>query len=164
MKIFLCMILALVLLTGCQQPKDFETMSDSFVQPDVPQPREVFLALPEDAAKAVLEATGTGTLYLCDGYTVAVQTLAAGNLDATLREVTGYGRDRVQLWERKEGDISRFVCVWTAAGEGGDQMGKTTILDDGDYHYVLSVMANAEDAGELSETWQQLMDSFNIAP
>lgn len=164
MKIFLCMILALVLLTGCQQPKDFETMSDSFAQPDVPQPKEVFLNLPEDAAKAVLEDPGAGTLYLCDDYSVAVQTLPAGNLDATLREVTGYGREKIQLWEKKEGDNSRYVCVWTAAGEGGDQMGKTTILDDGDYHYVLSLMTAAENAGELTETWQQLMDSFNIAP
>lgn len=164
MKKVLCVIFALVLLTGCQQPRDFETMSDSFVQPDVPQPKEVFLNLPEDAAKAVLEDPGAGTLYLCDDYSVAVQTLPAGNLDATLREVTGYGREQIQLWEKKVGGISRFVCVWTAVGEGGDQMGKTTILDDGNYHYVLSVMANAEDAGELTETWQQLMDSFNIAP
>lgn len=164
MKKLLCVLLATVLLTGCTQPKDFETMSDSFEQPDLPQPKEVFLNLPEDAAKAVLEATGTGTLYLCDGYSVALQTLPAGNLDATLREVTGYGREKIRLWEKKEGDISRFVCVWTAAGEGGDQMGKTTILDDGNYHYVLSVMAAAEDAGKLAETWQQLLDSFSIAP
>ncbi len=164
MKKVMCVIFAMILLTGCQQPKDFETMSDSFVQPEQPQPKEVFLQLPGDAAKAVLEAEGTGTLYLCDGYSVTLQTLPAGNLDATLREVTGYGREKIQLWEKKEGDVSRFVCVWTAAGEGGDQMGKTAILDDGDYHYVLSVMAAAEDAGELAETWQQLMDSFNIAP
>lgn len=163
MKIFLCVLLAL-LLTGCTQPKDFETMSDSYIEPELPLAQKVDFQLPEDAAKAVLESAGTGTLYLCDGYSVAVLTLPAGNLDATLREVTGYGRDKVQLWERKEGDISRFSCVWASAGEGGDQMGKATILDDGNYHYVLSVMAAAEDAGELADTWQQLMDSFSIAP
>ena len=164
MKKVLSVVLVMILLAGCQQPKDLETLSDNFVQPDLPQPKEVFLNLPGDAAKAVLEASGTGTLYLCDGYSVALQTLPAGNLDATLREVTGYSRERVQLWETKEGDNARYVCVWTAAGEGGDQMGKTTILDDGNYHYALSVMSAAEDAGELAETWQQLMDSFNIAP
>ncbi len=163
MKIFLCVLLAL-LLTGCTQPKDFETMSDSYMEPELPLAQKVSFQLPEDAAKAVLESAGTGTLYLCDGYSVTVQTLPAGNLDATLREVTGYGRDKVQLWERKEGEISRFSCVWASAGEGGDQMGKATILDDGNYHYVLSVMAAAEDAGELSETWEQLMESFSIAP
>ena len=163
MKIFLCVLLAL-LLTGCTQPKDFETMSDSYMEPELPLAQKVSFQLPEDAAKAVLESAGTDTLYLCDGYSVAVQTLPAGNLDATLREVTGYGRDKVQLWERKEGEISRFSCVWASAGEGGDQMGKATILDDGNYHYVLSVMAAAEDAGELADTWQQLMESFSIAP
>ena len=160
MKTFLCTLLAVILLTGCQQPKDFETMSDSFVEPEQPQAKEVVFQLPEDAAKAVLE--NSGTLYLCDGYSVALQTLTAGNLDATLREVTGYGSDKVQLWQRKEGDILRYECVWACAGEGGDQMGKATILDDGDYHYVLSVMAAAEDAGTLADTWQQLMDSFSI--
>lgn len=160
MKIFLCTLLAVILLAGCQQPKDFETMSDSFVEPELPQARQATFQLPEDAAKAVLE--NSGTLYLCDEYSVVLQTLPAGNLDATVREVTGYGRDKVQLWQQKEGDISRYVCVWTSAGEGGDQMGKATILDDGDYHYVLAVMAAAEDAGELADTWQQLMESFSI--
>lgn len=164
MKKFLCVMLALVLLSGCQQPKDLETLSDNYEQLDLPQPKEVFLQLPEDAAKAVLDAAETGTLYLCDSYSVAVQTLPAGNLDATLRQVTGYGREKLQLWEMKEGDVSRYSCVWASAGEGGDQMGKSTILDDGNYHYVLSVMAPAEDAGELADTWQQLMDSFSIAP
>lgn len=163
MKIFLCMVLAL-LLTGCTQPKDFETMSDAYIEPELPLAQRVDFQLPEDAAKAVLESAEAGTLYLCDNYSVAVQTLPAGNLDATLHEVTGYGAEKVQLWEKKEGELSRLVCVWTAAGEGGDQMGKATILDDGNYHYVLSVMAAAEDAGELADTWQILMESFNIAP
>ena len=164
MRKILLIVLTLVMLSGCQQPKTFETMSDSYIQPELPEAQKVFVQLPEDAAQAVLEAAGTGTLYLCDGYCVAVQTLPAGNLDATLREVTGYGIDKVQLWERKDGSLSRFVCVWASAGEGGDQMGKATILDDGNYHYVLSVMAAAEDAGALADTWQQLMESFSIAP
>lgn len=164
MKKILFTVLVLVLLSGCQQPKTFETMSDSYIQPDLPEAQKVLLQLPEDAAQAVLEAAGTGTLYLCDGYCVAVQILPAGNLDATLREVTGYGAEKVQIWERKDGELSRFVCAWASAGEGGDQMAKATILDDGNYHYVLSVMASAEDAGELEDTWQQLMESFSIAP
>ena len=164
MRILVCIVLVTALLSGCGQPVDFETMSDNFVQPELPQPKEVIVQLPEDATKAVLGNGITDTLYLCDGYTIAVQTLSAGNLDATLREVTGYGRDRVQLWERKEGENSRYVCVWVSAGEGGDQTGKATILDDGTYHYVLSVMAPAEEAGKLADTWQYLMDSFSIAP
>lgn len=162
MKKALCVIFAMALLTGCGQPKDFETMSDSYLEPELPQAKEVFFQLPEDAAKAVLE--NSGTLYLCEGYSVALQTLTSGNLDATVREVTGYGADRVQLWQRKEADSFRYVCVWTSAGEGGDQVCKATILDDGDYHYVLSVMAPAENAGALADTWQQLMDSFSIGP
>ena len=138
-------------------------MSDAYIEPELPLAKRVVFQLPEDAAKAVLESDETGTLYLCDGYWVAVQTLPAGNLDATVREVTGYGADQVQLWQRKEGDIARYSCVWASAGEGGDQMGKATILDDGSYHYALTVMAAAEDAGNLTETWNALMDSFHIA-
>ena len=164
MKKVLCVLAILVLLTGCSQPKDFETMSDAYFEPDLPLAQKVIFQIPEDAAQAVLESAETGTLYLCDGYTVAVQTLPSGNLDATLREVTGYSREKIQLWERKDGEISRYSCVWASLGEGGDQMGKATILDDGNYHYVLTVMAAAEDAGELTETWQQLMESFSIAP
>ena len=164
MRILVCIVLVVALLSGCGQPVDFETMSDNYLQQELPQPCKANFWLPEDATQTVLGNGVTDTLYLCDGYTVAVQTLPAGNLDATLREVTGYGRDRVQFWERKEGENSRFVCVWVSAGEGGDQTGKATILDDGNYHYVLSVMVPAEDAGELADTWQYLMDSFSIAP
>ena len=162
MKKVLCVIFALMLLTGCQQPKTFETMSDTYIQPEPPAAQKVLLQLPEDAAKAVLEAADAGTLYLCDGYTVALQTLPAGNLDATLRQVTGYGAEKLQLWERKEGEISRIVCVWASAGEGGDQMGKAMILDDGSYHYALYTLGDANRKGEYGEVWDILFASLTI--
>lgn len=154
-------ILLVVLLSGCGKGADFETMSDAYLQPEKPKAREVSMDLSAEAVAAAM-AGEHGSLYLCDGYTVAVQTMEAGNLDATVFAITGYTKDRLQLIQRQEKDYIRYECVWTAAGEAGDQVGRAVILDDGNYHYTLSVMANAELAGTLAETWQPLLQSFDL--
>ncbi len=157
-------ILAALLLTACGAPKDFETMSDVYDAPQPAEAAEMVFSVPQDAAVQVMEAEGAGSLYQCDGYSVMAQTLSSGDLDATLRAVTGYPRDALQVLQRKDGTLTRYECVWSSAGEGGDQVGRAVILDDGSYHYCLSVMCDAENAGKLAQAWQKLFDGFSIAP
>ena len=68
--------------------------------------------------------------------------------------------------ETAQAGAKRYVAVWTSAGEAGNQVGRCAILDDGSYHYVLSVMADEQDAGRLSEgVWKEIFASFRlIAP
>ncbi len=152
----------LILLAGCGGPKDFETMGDSYLIPTTPEPARVSILLPEDAVVMTMQNETGGTLYLCDGYSLAVQTLEAGDLDATLRSVTGYGKDALRLYTLQTGSGLRHECVWAAVGEDGDQVGKAMILDDGAYHYAVTVLAQAERAGELAETWQEILDSIEL--
>lgn len=163
MKKLLMCIWIVLFMTGCGEPDAFETLSDVYVQQTPQQPREVSLDMEPDGVSAVMASEEMGKLYLCDGYTVTLQTMDSGDLDATVLAVTGYARDRLQLIQRQENELVRYECVWTAAGEGGDQVGRTVILDDGHYHYTLTVMADAQRAGSLRETWQALADSFSLA-
>lgn len=163
MKRYLLIGLLALLLTGCSEPKSFETMSDVYYEPDRAA-ATISVALPEEAAVSVMEHPTAGSIYLCDGYCVTVQTLPAGDLDATLREVTGFERENLTVMERTEGNERRYECVWAAAGEGGEQVGRAVVLDDGNYHYALTVMADAEEAGDMTTTWQQIVDSFSTAP
>ncbi len=158
----LCLCVALVLLlTGCGQPEDFETMADTYEEPQAVPAEQIWVLLPEEAAVHTAQSDGA-QLYLCDGYTLELQTLPAGDMQATLRSVTGYGSDRLTVMERRQGELDRYECVWVAAGEGGEQVGRTAILDDGRYHYVLTLMADAESAGKLAATWQGILDSFDL--
>lgn len=160
-KWWICLPL-LIVLSGCGGQKDFETMSDQYLTPPVQNPARVSIQLPEDAVVMTMQNETGGTLYLCDGYTLAVQTLEAGDLDATLRSVTGFGRDTLRLYELRKDGVMRYECVWACVGENGDQMGKAVILDDGNYHYAISVLAPAQRAGDLAETWHEIFRSVEL--
>ena len=154
--------LAALMLAGCGTPKSFETMSDQYVIPQQPEAAQVSIWLPEEAAVLTMENADTGSQYLCDGYAVAVQTMAAGDLDSTLRSITGYGADALQIYALQSGECKRYECVWACAGEGGDQVGKAVILDDGTYHYTVTVLAPAANAGAQAEVWQQILGSVAL--
>ena len=159
-----CCLLALVLLmlSGCGAQEAFESLSDDYIQPVSAPVWQVVLDVPQDASVTVLEGENTGKLYLCDDYTVAVQTFASGDLHTTLRTLTGYEKENLTLIQTLQDGAKRYECVWSAAGEGGDQVGRACLLDDGNYVYAVTVMAEETRAGELSDVWQELFDSFRL--
>lgn len=158
----LCLVAVLVLmLTGCAAPESFETISDLYVDQKTPEAQQTSLLLGQEAV-SIEQETGTDRIYLCDDFCVMVQTFSAGDLDATIRSITGYSKENLMVMEHRENGITNYECVWVSAGEGGDQVGRMLILDDGIHHYALSVMADAEKAGELTPTWEVLFDSFAV--
>ena len=162
MKKLCAWLLLPLLLAGCSEPLDYETMADSYREPEIFPAQEVSLVLPPEAAAMALETEDGGCIYLCDGYTVAVQTFRGGDLPGTLEQVTGYGSNRLTVMSWQQGELMRHECVWTAAGEGGDQVGRTLVLDAGDWHYTLTLMADAASAGEVTVVWQEILDSFRL--
>ena len=155
-------VLALgLLLTGCGGQLTLETVLDTYETPAA-QAQQVELTLPEDAALATIGSADTGKLYLCDGYSVTVQTVGAGDLDHTLRQTTGFAKEQLTVIQTHVGDITHYDCVWSALGEEGEQTCRGVILDDGCYHYVVTVMADAEIAGQLTETWNEILRSVTL--
>ena len=159
-KLCLMMVLALF-LTGCAQ-QTFETVSDVLDVPAMAQPQQLELVLPEEAAAQSMESS-EGTLYLCNGYSLTVQTMDAGDLDRTLRQCTGFAKDQLTVMETQQNGVKRYDCVWSAAGEGGDQVGRAAVLDDGSCHYVVTVMADFAAAGDLADTWEGILDSVSLS-
>ena len=150
-----------VLLAGCAAEDTFETVADEWVQSVAAPVRDVILPLPEEAA-APVSARDNGTLYQCDGYEIMVETLPSGDLDATLQTVTGYGREDLTVMETRSGGIKRYDLVWSCMGEAGELVGRACVLDDGDYHYVLSVLADADRAGKFEEAWNDLFSGYSL--
>ena len=52
--------------------------------------------------------------------------------------------------------------AWVSVGEAGDQIARTLIVDDGNYHYVLTLQAEAEKGGELSAAWSEIFQTFEL--
>ena len=157
MKIIWIWALLALTLTACAAEETFETVSDEQVLSVMAQPREILLELPEDAAAPVLE-NEEQQVYLGEGYELMLQTCPAGDLSGTVRSLTGYDKEKLTLIQTQWEDVTRYDFVWASAGEQGERLGRGTILDDGDYHYCLSLVRDVSCEGE----WEPVFASFNI--
>lgn len=159
-----CVLLVLVaLLSGCAAQPAWETVFDQLESPVMAQMQKLEVALPKEATAPTLQSEDAGTLYLCDGYSLSIQTMAAGDLDATMRSLSGFSKDQLTVMTTEKHGVRRYDCVWSAAGEGGDQVARSVILDDGNYHYAVTVMADFASAGDLADTWKGILDSVKFS-
>lgn len=162
MKKLCLMIVATIVFSGCSARQTMETISDSMDIPVAAPLQQLEIALPSEASVPTLLSADGARLYECEGYTICVQTLDGGDLDRTLRQITGFPKDGLTVMTTQSDGLKRHSCVWSAAGEGGDHVGRAIVLDDGSYHYAVSVMAEFSKAGALSEKWKELFDSVNL--
>ena len=153
---FVCLLV--IFLTGCGAEETLETVNDEWVVPVMAQPRQISVRLPDNAVAPVLEQEGR-QLYMAEGYEIMVETLAAGDLDATIRSLSGYGKEQLTVLETRQENADRYEFVWTTAGEKGDRLGRAVILDDGDYHYCMSVL---RDTGDTQIVWRDVFSSFSL--
>ena len=162
MKKCFILVLVILLLAGCGAQETFETLSDAYIQPVSAPAWQMLLDVPQDAGVTVLQGEDAGRIYLCDGYTVTVQTMESGDLQKTLRTLTGYEKEELTLMQTLQDGAKRYECVWVSAGEGENQVGRLCLLDDGNYTYAVTAMAGESKAGELMKVWQELFDSFRL--
>jgi hypothetical protein len=160
MKKCVMLLLCALLLCGCRSADTFETLGDDHLQSVLQQQKKVQLTLEQGAVPVQGE---TGTVYFCDGYEVSVEVWKAGNISGTLQTLTGFGADDLMVIETSASGFVRYECIWVSTGEGGDQVGRVVVLDDGVYHYCITFQALADDAPALQLTWQQILDSVHIA-
>ncbi len=162
MKI-LCVLSVVLLLCGCQWQQDYETMADSYIQPEVPAMGEVTLLLPTGAEVVTVENEQSGKLWLCEDYWVCLETSESGDLEETLHTLTGHDKAQLRPICLEKGQMKRYECVWLSAGENGDQINRAVILDDGNYHYALTLHTAAETAGELAQQWKNITATFAVS-
>lgn len=157
------LVVLIALLAGCaQQQEVFETVADDLETPVMAAPRQISVRLPEDTVVPVLE-NDQEQVYLCDDYELILQTVSSGDLDATVQTLTGCARDRLTLVKTCQNDLDRYDFVWTCAGEKGDMLGRGVILDDGSYHYCMSVLRSADGTKKSRIVWSDVFGSFGLA-
>ena len=160
-KLWLILVCGMI-FAGCGAEQTMETVADEQVLPVLAEPREIFVSLPDDTVLPAMESD-SGTVYFCQDYDISIQTMESGDLRKTVESVSGYSPEDLTIMETALIDYTRYDFVWSAAGELGQQVCRASILDDGDYHYVLSIMGHADTAGEYGQIWSGILDSFCLA-
>ena len=158
MKRLLWMLVLTVLLCGCRAEETLETVSDEWIVPVMAQPREISVRLPENTVLPVMEQEGR-RLYMGQDYEILLETLDSGDLNDTVRTINGFEKEQLTVLETRQADADRYDFVWTTAGEGGERLGRAVILDDGNYHYCMTVLRDAE---ESIVVWQDVFSSFAL--
>lgn len=153
------MVLCALLLAGCGHEQTMETVADVWAEPAMAEPRQVQAELPEEAAEPMVES-GEERVYLTRDYEIQIRTLEGGNLDATIRELTGFGREELTVIQTLRQEMPCYQFVWACAGEAGEQLGRGIILDDGQYHYCMTVLRNAEEAETCQVVWSHVFETF----
>lgn len=156
MKRCLCALLMAFCLCGCGAEETLETVADEWIAPVMAQPREISIRLPEELVMPVLEQDGK-KIYMAPGYELMLETYDSGDLDTTIRSLCGYDRENLTMVETRQENVKRYDFVWSAAGESGERLGRGVILDDGNYHYCMSVL---RDQGDTLVVWRDVFNSF----
>ncbi len=156
------MILMVLLLTGCGTQETYETIADVDIQSVMAQPRQILVDLPGDALATVLKTEGE-KVYISQDYEIIIETRAAGDLKATVQALSGFNPEDVTLLKTDLEEGTRHEFVWACAGEDGDRLGRAVIVDDGNYHYCMSVLRDAENRKVSQISWEDVFSSFRIA-
>lgn len=161
-RLWLLLLLPALLLAGCAAEETLETVADELDIPVMAVPREVSVSLPGETDLGAVEGS-TGRIYLANDYQVTIETLDAGDLDKTIREMSGFHREDLTVLETQEKDVKRYEFVWVSAGEKGEQLGHGIILDDGNYHYCMTVLRDADQETGTQVVWDEIFQSFSLA-
>ena len=163
MKTILMGLMLALLLSGCGAKETLETVSDDIpLQPVLAEPAEISVRLPDNAVSPVLESDSE-QVYLCEDYEIAIETRASGDLAGTITALTGFDPNQLTVMHTKQDDADRYEFVWVSAGEAGDRLGRAAVLDDGSYHYCMSVLRDAENPKKSQIVWRDVFDSFTLA-
>ena len=116
MKRMILLFLVLLLLTGCGVAETFETVTDEPVCEVLAQPREIHFFLAEESVLPVMETEGR-KLYLCGEYDVMSQILEGGDLDRTIRQVSGFSPEDLTvivlpeaMYKQNRSFIIKYCC------------------------------------------------------
>ena len=155
-------VILLLMLTGCGAKETMETVDDSLVEPAAAMQQEIRVELPGEAAVPAMESD-TSRYYICNGYEISLETFPSGDVQQTIRSLTGYDPDDLTVVETAADGIDRYDFAWAAQGEQGQRLGRAAILDDGNYLYTLSVLRDAENQEKSQVVWRTVFESFGLS-
>lgn len=162
MKKLLVLLLLLFSLTGCNASETMETIGDDLAVSAGAVASQIAVSF-ADGDAALLCGEDGSKLYLFDGYCVTIQTMEGGDIEKSVQEITGFSKDSLTVMQTMKDGLTSYEYAWCAVGEGEDQICRGVILDDGNYHYAVTVMADYTQAGQLRDTWKDILNSVTLS-
>lgn len=163
MKMSVVILLLSLLLSGCGAKETLETVADDIpLQPVLAQPAEISVRLPDNAVTPVLESDAE-RVFFCEDYEIAIETRSSGDLGGTITDLTGFDPEQLTVMHTAPEGVDRYEFVWVCAGENGERLGRAVVLDDGSYHYCMSVLRDAENQKKSQVVWSDVFSSFSLA-
>lgn len=161
MKLVAIIVSVLLLLCGCAAEETYETVMDVWEEVPAPEAKSICVDLPGESAMPVMESDG-GRVYVSSEYEIYVQTMPGGDIGATIEEMSGHPQESLTVLSTMQDDAMRYDFVWATAGEGGDLLGRGIILDDGNYHYTMTVLRDADTVQSSTVVWDAVFSSFRL--
>lgn len=163
MKKCVVWMMVALLLTGCAAEPVYENIGDVWANSEpVGSPGTIEFSLPDGAQMEVLEDSDS-KCYTVGEWEIWTQVYPGGDVRSTMEQETGIGGDALTIIERQTQEMSLYETAWSTTGEDGMKVGRTAVLDDGTYHYCVSVMVPETDAGEAGEFYNQILDSVTVS-
>ena len=157
----LCFLLVLMMcLSGCvrNEMPVMETVSDEILEPAAAEPKPMAVWLPDGAADQTM--AGTGECYTWGECELRLQTMAGGDIRATLQQLTGLSADRLTVMEYQRDGLQLYQTVWSSTGEEGITLGRCMVADDGEYHYCVSLLS--PENADVAEDFAQICASLDL--
>lgn len=164
MKKCVVWVVVMLILTGCAAEPVYETIGDVCGNTEpVSSPGSIDFALPDGAQMQVLEDETDSKSYAVGNWEIWTQVHPGGDIQSTMEQVTGLSAQALTVIQRRVQDMACYEAAWSTTGEDGMKVGRTAVLDHGDYHYCISVMVPEEDASEVGDFFSQILDSVTIS-
>lgn len=163
MKKILWILAVMLLLTGCVNITEpvMETVADEIVEPVAAEQKPMAVWLPDDAAAQTMAEEEAGKCYTWGECELRLQTLDGGDIQATLRKLTGQDPEKLTVMEYQRDGLQMYQTVWSMTGEEGITLGRCMVADDGSYHYCIS-LTSPEDA-DVGEDYALICASLDLS-
>ena len=159
MKKLVFLLVLMMVLAGCgKETPVMETVSDEITEPVAAEPKPMAVWLPDEAAKQTM--AGAGECYTWGECELRLQTMASGDIRATLEQLTGLSPDRLTVMEYEREGLQLYQTVWSSTGEVGITLGRCMVADDGAYHYCLSLIG--PETTDTAEDFAQICASLDL--
>lgn len=164
MKRILVCVMAAAMLSGCAAEPVYETIGNAMedTQP-VAAPGTIELVLPEDAQMQVVEDEFGSKSYRIGDNEVWTQVRTGGDISATMEQVTGISAEALTVMEYQLMDMPCYELAWITATEEGMKVARTAVIDDGNYHYCVSLMMPEEKAESLGDSFSELLSGLRVS-
>ncbi len=167
-RLLVCVVCAL-LLAGCAEQTEWETVNDTLdaaieTAAIGEEPYQIIFSVPMDAVLETFSQSDTRTVYThVDGdYEIEAMVLSTSSIDEVVQELTGFQPDAVETIQTTRFDMPEYRFVWYSSSDEGGYLHRADVLTDTEYSYALVFSTREETGTTYQDCMNEVLDSFGL--